>query len=1370
MRKKINVLILVLLLCMTCVNIKLTSLKADETDTYPPEIISISANPETVGFGFNVTINVNVIDNLSGVNLVKVNITFPDNTYCNNTMNNTEGNTYEYVFSDTWQLGQHNYTIWTVDNSNNTNLSSQYSFNISAQVSVSICTIKDEYGANELINLTDPPGNSYPLIGYELLDNDDVLHIWNKFDSYYFDTNSGIQLTNHYNEYWSHNVLMLGYYNNNQWNLVYRTDELAGFNKNIDTDNETYVNTTIWKDLTYQGYNFRLAIRYHLGVDDNELTVIPYIKNLGDTIPYDLGFGWEMKDIQIDMTTAGDYIDVNRTMYYLNQILNNTYSDLPEPEFYLIENTTDTSTKSLYLKWNQSLTYKLQVKSRDGQYNAPVTLFVRIGTLNSGQEKHTMMYWYDADQVTYYFNSYDNKEYWVNNPSYIVDGSTSNYASTSSDGQVELCNGNTCSGTDLGIISKVEIRVHGYFSGDPRDIILRPVLGGTSDGNNYNYQAASGQGIWSPWFDITAESGAPWSWSDMDNLDCDVEMGQGMLPSTVYASKVEVRVTYNPYNPPEISTPYPANGGIGMSLNSMLNITVSDTDGDLMNITWSSNSSGSWQVFGTNNSVSNGTYHQTFLNATENGKWWYWCVNVTDGRNYTTSSIYKFYTGYESVIKNTGSTNISGYLSIQLQFYCEPTDTWVVAYDAVNEDNPRTINASDQLVLDAIFNGLLNVSNISYLNGTYRVYVSLKTPDGQVLISDNDEKIEAAYGMKIARPLQGWYKLFADDGFGKASNLFTRGIGIYKDEMYIGTQNHNLSKLKIFCNGFTQGTCITMANGSYKNIEDIQIGDIVKAYDVVNDSYVDANVTMVYNYSSDFIPDYYFVINNQIHTSPEQILCVNGTLMKAKDAKVGDYLTNLSCSNVSISSKVNMSANPSVMYNFEIVEEGCEKSLLPNNLTYFADDVQAYPWLLLETPDGDFWSSLLLFILNCFGTHFCRWMEKNLCLASEGCEVWKYNSTSYGWTQVVGDLTTEGEPKSGFGDHCNCAIGDIKEFNGDLYVGTGHYEGCEVWRYDGSSWEQVVGNEDTAFIGRGFNNPDNLLAATMEVFTNESDVTHLYVGTINLNWNEPGFCQIWRTADGENWVKVVDQGFRDNDASQYVRNAYLWSMEVFQDELYAGTFNVPLPKNEQNLEHRGCQLWKSNSGNSGDWEKVDIPGDNGFGEHQNYGIRKLVKWDNSLYVGVTGSALQTDGDRACEIWKYNEMGWECIIGNGSSQSEIKWKDGFGDYLNKYPWSMVVVNDALWIGTLNHRFTVFPWTESEGCEVWRYDGTDVSASVENENGEISNGFGQWFNRGARMMIEYPEGSSQIIIGTMSIHKPLARDINEEEGCEIWIRYP
>ena len=151
-------------------------------DTIPPEIHSVSDSPDTVGHGFPVNITANVTDDFSGVKTVKVNITYPDDSQVNLTMNNTGGSIYYYVFSDSWQNGQYNYTIWAVDYAENINSSAGHSFNVSAQVNVSVCTVKDIFYDNETIKITDPPGevSSKPPVGYELLDDNEVLHILNR--------------------------------------------------------------------------------------------------------------------------------------------------------------------------------------------------------------------------------------------------------------------------------------------------------------------------------------------------------------------------------------------------------------------------------------------------------------------------------------------------------------------------------------------------------------------------------------------------------------------------------------------------------------------------------------------------------------------------------------------------------------------------------------------------------------------------------------------------------------------------------------------------------------------------------------------------------------------------------------------------------------------------------------------------------------------------------------------------------------------------------------------------------------------------------------------------------------------------------------
>jgi len=92
---------------------------------------------------------------------------------------------------------------------------------------------------------------------------------------------------------------------------------------------------------------------------------------------------------------------------------------------------------------------------------------------------------------------------------------------------------------------------------------------------------------------------------------------------------------------PMIMNESPTNKSWGVSLLPQLNITVMNPDGTAMTITWSSNSSGSWQVFGTNSSVTNGTYHQLNTNFSSNNTKYWWKIYVTDGTD-CNSTVYYF--------------------------------------------------------------------------------------------------------------------------------------------------------------------------------------------------------------------------------------------------------------------------------------------------------------------------------------------------------------------------------------------------------------------------------------------------------------------------------------------------------------------------------------------------------------------------------------------------------------------------------------------------------------------------------------------------------------------------------------------------------
>jgi hypothetical protein len=407
--------------------------------------------------------------------------------------------------------------------------------------------------------------------------------------------------------------------------------------------------------------------------------------------------------------------------------------------------------------------------------------------------------------------------------------------------------------------------------------------------------------------------------------------------------------------------------------------------------------------------------------------------------------------------------------------------------------------------------------------------------------------------------------------------------------------------------------------------------------------------------------------------------------------------------------------------------------------------------------------------------------------ASEGCEIWKYNYTTDQLTQVIGSNSITGI-NSGFNTNFNAASAILKEFNGYLYVGTWNTpisieknqnrNGCEIWRTnDGINWEQVVG-EQALYTKGGFGNPDNVGAWSIEEFNG-----YLYVGTMNWDFTEQGGCEVFRSEDGVHWEQVVSNGFRGFMENPEYRsqaiNTYAWTMKVYKNQLYLGTFNSRLDIIGDNT--KGCQLWTTINGK--DWEKVPLPdGTNngfkdGFGEPENYGIRRLTIYNDELYVGVASSFFNDNG---CEIWKYDGINWTPIIGDdvpGINPND-KLYDGFGNSLNKYIWTMTATSDnKLWIGTANcqvYNPLIFGRSENhnllqpetEGFEIWCYDGTNWNPVIKNNEGLKPSGIGDSTNLGARSMIEYPKNSGNIIIGTFKLIKNNPTEILQ--GCELWMR--
>ena len=109
---------------------------------------------------------------------------------------------------------------------------------------------------------------------------------------------------------------------------------------------------------------------------------------------------------------------------------------------------------------------------------------------------------------------------------------------------------------------------------------------------------------------------------------------------------------------PTLSNEQPSNGSTGVSLQPTCNITITDADGDTMNLYWYENSTGSW-VLQTNAAVGNGTYRWNFTQASSYDTTYWWKVAVNDS-NDNTSAVYHFTT--EPI--NTSVDTISPYVVI----------------------------------------------------------------------------------------------------------------------------------------------------------------------------------------------------------------------------------------------------------------------------------------------------------------------------------------------------------------------------------------------------------------------------------------------------------------------------------------------------------------------------------------------------------------------------------------------------------------------------------------------------------------------------------------------------------------------------------
>ncbi|MFH1236665.1 MAG: cohesin domain-containing protein, partial [Parcubacteria group bacterium] len=157
---------------------------------------------------------------------------------------------------------------------------------------------------------------------------------------------------------------------------------------------------------------------------------------------------------------------------------------------------------------------------------------------------------------------------------------------------------------------------------------------------------------------------------------------------------------------------------------------------------------------------------------------------------------------------------------------------------------------------------------------------------------------------------------------------------------------------------------------------------------------------------------------------------------------------------------------------------------------------------------------------------------------------------------------------------------------------------------------------------------------------------------------DPG-TQFARSANGENWEPIWPRAFGDSN------NYWIATMMMFNDNLYAGTFNG-----------NGAQLWRSTDGMN--WTQTN---QNGFGNDKNFKISSLVSFSGYLYATTQNIK---DGT---QLWRSTDgMNW--------TQTN---QNGFGNRLNSDS-NLIVFKNSLYAGTFN----------ADGMEMWTSsDGTTWS---------------------------------------------------------------
>ncbi len=704
-------------------------------DALPPIITDVNASLHTVGFGYNVTITADVVDNGSSVDLVTVQITTPGGVgnSSNHSMTLVSNDTYQYVFTDTWLTGQYNYTIWATDHSNNSNASCGHHFHVSAEATISIATLRNTYTGNQYINITDPPNppENLTVVGRGLT--------WNT----YYNTTSGANILETYQGPVNYPV------NNGAWAPINNTLTLLASNHpayvyGYRQGNDRGLFGTYFKSNAQQ--DWPVAFTYNKSDDPTIYAVRSKLVGVGYVDPQSNWAYQYLQNVQSSQGQTNDY-SITYPGVFIGTDVTWSYGNTGLKEEITLSNTTKTVLENhppSQYGLNNASSYLVFITKLDYQnlnlYNGSGMLDGNVTISDNGLEFRDLFGQFKCALPlgeAYELNNESMREkltyriIHVNGNTYLLSGlkvsnlnamtfpvvidPTLTVYSISSDGYIynSGTNYNTVRTATSGTVNSagayITIGQRKLFFPDTYYIYRGFVFFNTSTLPSNAYLDDATLSIYKK--------------DDYSTTDFDITIQNGQ---PIYPHNPMQTGDYN-------KNYYSGNGG---ALN-----TASFTSGynaiKMNNLSWI-NKTGITKLCLRSSRDISGTAPtgNEYVNVHSN-EFLGMCPPklVINYRN-------------QSKIKNTGSTNIKGYLLIQIQFYNSSQSKWVLDTDTVNESTLRIISASGsgsgcQLGLDTIFNGHVRASDLTHGTGTYRVYAAFRDPEGNILRTNDGDELEA---------------------------------------------------------------------------------------------------------------------------------------------------------------------------------------------------------------------------------------------------------------------------------------------------------------------------------------------------------------------------------------------------------------------------------------------------------------------------------------------------------------------------------------------------------------------------------------------------------------------------------------------------